>query len=388
MDKTNAFTILPDDIVSSKPCMTWNQIEMLNGKATIDTDKYGGQILKVYDIPILAIYNGEIYAANNDYESTAAGIKISSEAPAYNNLSSTVINCVNEFLLASARENNITQQQKDYFKNSQLRDSNDKLCVCYHHTDADFNAFDISFLSTNSGDTGYFGNGFYFTSMETFGDRFGNDRFDCYINMQNPLIIDNMDKQDIEDLLTYMQQHHPGYGISEDVPKIQIEPEEDGNFHDDILNPTIFTSTNIHHGDWEMYSKQLSDWAKMRGYDGIVSEDPYACDGVREIVVFEPEQIKSVYNKYPVWSPVFTDNTKDYFSQDPRYKRGKAEIIEKLRASNIPYDQLLLQRYDNQMGHSEELNPHAKELSISQQKIMEKINREVNHSAKSQDMDR
>ena len=56
-----------DDIVSSK---------FIEKNTVVDTDKYGGQILKYHDIPLAAVWNGLQFAVENTYENEKQGIKI------------------------------------------------------------------------------------------------------------------------------------------------------------------------------------------------------------------------------------------------------------------------------------------------------------------------
>lgn len=95
----------------------------------------------------------------------------------------------------------LTEAQKDYFKDSTLRDTDGDLVVCYHRTNNNFDAFDINRVGAN-GDKGYCGEGIYFTSAGgVFGSGFGKHTYECYLNIKNPLVIEDLPMFDKESLL-------------------------------------------------------------------------------------------------------------------------------------------------------------------------------------------
>ena len=62
----------------------------------------------------------------------------------------------------------MTEMQKEYFRDSQIRDNKGEVITCYHYTTHEFDAFDKNSIGTTSGDSGYFGQGFYFTARPEF----------------------------------------------------------------------------------------------------------------------------------------------------------------------------------------------------------------------------
>ena len=85
------------------------------------------------------------------------------------------------------------------------------------------------------------------------------------------------------------------------------------------------TSDNFHYGYWQDFSHQITNWAKDNGYDAILSEKNEN-NKIREIVVFYPNQIKSIDNLYPTNDDNFKDNKDAYFF--------KASLDEKLTAAS------------------------------------------------------
>ena len=281
----------------------------------------------------------------------------------------------------------LTRAQQEYFKNSKLRDEDGDLVQCFHYTDHKFDAFDKAHITDDS----YCGRGFYFTSMTTFGGTFGKNTCECYINMENPLVVEDLSTADKADLLRYFAENHPDYSWDDDLPRIAGYPKdseacfkecfedfieeminddspedadlkalcqdvhdswqyteflETGDISDllycyafddlkksegfrsvmedkgmsDILDMKIYdesdlTAHNFHYGYWNEFSSQLTEWAIDNGYDGILSESNENSK-VREIVVFEPNQIKDVNNLYPTKSDNFRDNSKEYLKEN------------------------------------------------------------------------
>lgn len=275
----------------------------------------------------------------------------------------------------------LTDAQKEYFKDSKLRDRDGDLVQCFHYTNKNFDAFDKNYITDDS----FCGRGFYFTSMTTFGGSFGQECLVCYVNMKNPLVVEDLDMWQKEDLLRYFAQSEEykneelprveGYPLkSEEMDKDALidiieyhefkDPhlialqeamigsweyesfKESGNIEDlvdsmilydmkkcseflevidergldryiegDYLEARDLTGDNFHHGEWNAFSALLTEWAQNNGYDGILSENGGLDMRIREVVIFEPNQIKSIDNLYPTKSDNFKDNSREYLSQ-------------------------------------------------------------------------
>lgn len=96
----------------------------------------------------------------------------------------------------------LSPQQTNYFKDSKVRDKNGNLLVVYHGTPERFNIF-------KSGYGGLYGAGMYFTedvkyaegyskNLTINGESVGGRVISAYINLENPLTIDNI--KDLDDI--------------------------------------------------------------------------------------------------------------------------------------------------------------------------------------------
>ena len=80
------------------------------------------------------------------------------------------------------------------------------------------------------------------------------------------------------------------------------------------MTPKEFSGGFFFAGMWQAYSQQLTDYIKSRGYDGILIDAPDKGD-IFEIVVFEPNQIKSISNLYPTHDDNFVNNSRTYLKE-------------------------------------------------------------------------
>lgn len=173
--------------------------------------------------------------------------------------------------------NELTPQQSSYFKNSEVRDNQGRLLVCYHATYSDFDSFDKSKVGSGAG--GSFGSGFYFTPRESLATTYGDRTLACYLNLTNPL---NYMEYGINKMIIDLMQKY-GYEFdTEDIEKCTQEYAEDVYDIVDIIWRNGYSS--------EDFSRCLI----RAGYDGILVDE--------EIIAFEPNQIKSISNKNPTAS--------------------------------------------------------------------------------------
>lgn len=265
----------------------------------------------------------------------------------------------------------LTVAQKEYFKDSKLRDDNGQLVVCMHRTNHEFTAFDKDKITDDS----YCGRGFYFTSRTDFGTTFGGKTLKCYLNITKPLILDSLDSYEKSALLDYFARSE-AYQRG-DLPRVQDHPQqseeysayylddilryhafededlqaeitefldsyeynsfvESGNIEDindsytfnrikrnkefmqavsdrgiedylelEILMESDLNFTRFHYGAWNDFAKLLTEYAQQNSYDGILL-DLYQGRST-EIVVFEPNQIKSIDNLNPTLSDDFRE---------------------------------------------------------------------------------
>lgn len=158
-------------------------------------------------------------------------------------------------------EQHLTEAQKDYFQDSKLFDSYGDLVICYHRTDSTFNAFDISKVGSN-GDKGYCGEGIYFTSMGHFGSSFGKNCYECFLNIKNPLIIDELPEWEKEDLLGY-------FASSEDYKDGNLPRIEGYPFKDELgwKSDSLIDILEYHEFDDEEIKELISTLLSDHDYD-------------------------------------------------------------------------------------------------------------------------
>ena len=288
--------------------------------------------------------------------------------------------------LVEAEPIQLTEAQEEFFKYSKMRDSDGDLGIFYHYTVHKFDAFDPNTIGNQSGDAGYFGKGFYFTGSPSFNSCCFPDKekgeelvvLQCYLNIEKPFLFDKLeagkrdydedniyvyDKEEFlqylknnsengidiilseEDFIEYMKDNYE-YDKYEEL----IQKYEDGeiDFYEDyegmsldylyreardygyIIIPENLYFGKIHRGLLSEYSQQITDYAKENGFDGIVS-DGTGCRAI-EIVVFEPNQIKSIDNLYPTYSDNFKDNSEEYFRKNS-INKDFASLEDKLAAA-------------------------------------------------------
>jgi hypothetical protein len=130
--------------------------------------------------------------------------------------------------------------------------------------------------------------------------------------MKSPLVIGDIDYFEICDIMEYMKDHNPDYGKPGGPLEITLDLC-DPKASEDALTPAYWINDVWKLGAWKEYSEQLTEYAKENGYDGIINVPLGVGDA--EIVVFEPNQIKSIENKYPTRDDNFKDNAKSYLKE-------------------------------------------------------------------------
>lgn len=161
----------------------------------------------------------------------------------------------------------LTEQQREYFKDSRAVDGQGRLLVLYHGTGAKFTVFDKTRIGENFSDRGS-DLGFYFSpyvedangyAREAAGYQGNGEVMQVYLNLKNPLVIED-----------------EGWG-------------------------SAIGQADIRHGD-------LKRWAQDGGHDGIIvksTDIEMDDDGTPDAVyiAFSPNQIKSTDNKAPTSDP-------------------------------------------------------------------------------------
>lgn len=154
---------------------------------------------------------------------------------------------------------------KNWFGNSKVVDEQGKPLVVYHGTGADFSAFSLDKAGSGT-DTGMLGKGFYFSTDPEYASRYAKrgespNVVPVYVALKNPLVTNNL-------------RELPAMPEPQTIEEMEIA---------DVL-----------------YSQQMRDALLSQGYDGVIYETP---DGKKEVVAFEPTQIKSAVGNRGTFDP-------------------------------------------------------------------------------------
>lgn len=220
-----------------------------------------------------------------------------------------------------------TPEFKAWFGDSKVVDEKGKPLMVYHGTPNLFSAFDKAYLpEPSANDPGFYGQGFYFADSYPGAWRYTKGKgvvLPLYLSIRNPLVLD--------DVYNKMMREIPLERIKElGIYKKGLETGKyAGFFFDEYV-----TENRL--------SKKLSDHAKAKGYDGIKAG--------KEYVAFEPNQIKSVYNRgtfdpnndniyYQRVEQAFSPTNRDkntYISDLRAAERGEAGSDYNIRLGALP----------------------------------------------------
>lgn len=205
-----------------------------------------------------------------------------------------------------SQDNQLTEAQVEYFKDSKIRDKDENLLVVYHGTDAEFDTFQKQ--KPKNGQA--YGDGFYFSTNENRAKGYGDNIIKAYLNITNPTTITNLfDGMSPEQILdTYFPDKWTDYregGIGYIKGKLTSE-----------YNKLTLLKFIAEHNN-----KEVSEIVKELGFDGIIVAD--------QIVAYEPNQIKRTDNLNPT--------SKAEMSKELKLTEGKdydrAELIKRVKAN-------------------------------------------------------
>ncbi|MBQ7728047.1 MAG: hypothetical protein IJT60_05665 [Clostridia bacterium] len=145
--------------------------------------------------------------------------------------------------------NEMSEAQREFFKDSKVVDENGKLMPMYHHTENQFTKFDLS-KARRSMDI----QGFYFYPDNVSGEEYGSRSMKVYLNITNPYVVRN----------------------SEDAKKVSIDYSQDDG------------------------GVAVREALEAEGYDGVIFTEEYFGTAA-EYIAFRPEQIKYVTNRAPTY---------------------------------------------------------------------------------------
>lgn len=182
--------------------------------------------------------------------------------------------------------NNLTDQQKEFFKDSKIVTEDGNLKVMYHGSPNEFTVFDRKKARSSA----YFGKGFYFSDSSNQAGVYGNN-YKVYLNIKNPIHAGTNDitKSQLRKFVQAVAKNED-YGIDNYGYDATVTNDIYGK--DDFEMLQDINATCI--GDFAEAVK-LFNKVNKTDYDGIVVPT--------ETVAFEPNQIKNVTNEGPTNDP-------------------------------------------------------------------------------------
>ena len=188
----------------------------------------------------------------------------------------------------------LTDAQNEYFKDSKIRSKNGELKVLYHGSkNKDFDTFGE--INTPPG--------YWFSEDKDYALSHAsneNNLIEVYLNAENPFYFDGID------------------GSEESFEEWQDKLTD---LYNECFGSRIWDEKNI-------FSIDFRDFLMDKGYDAMI----WAHDDADTIVVFKPNQIKSIDNLYPTKNDNFKDNSKEYF------ELHSPSLDEKLQAADKKVD--------------------------------------------------
>lgn len=182
--------------------------------------------------------------------------------------------------------NALSEDQAEFFADSQIRDKDGNLQVMYHASPRQFTVFDISKASY----AGHFGKGFYFA--DTALSHFGKEVYKCYLNIKNPIRYDtgeaSFTEEQLRKFITAIAENED-YGIDNYGEGYQIDwLVEDFLGQDNYYIINDINASCV--GDFVATVKLFNE-VNGTDFDGIVAST--------ETVAFYSNQIKLVNNLAP-----------------------------------------------------------------------------------------
>lgn len=201
----------------------------------------------------------------------------------------------------------LTEQQQEYFKDSEVRDEDGRLIPVYHGSQAQFTEFSADFMSMHGSMEGQ---GFYFTDNRSMAEgykRDGGQLLEGYLNISKPLSDSEvtMTKAELKKLLKAVDPTGDDVVINYDPTGGMGYPSK--AWYNRALAATVEQIYSTSDSDSEILADVANSGAgagattkaarKALGYDGYIVKGKY--DGATVYVAFESNQFKNADNKSP-----------------------------------------------------------------------------------------
>ena len=174
--------------------------------------------------------------------------------------------------------NTLTKEQQEFFANSKVRDNKGRLIPVYHGTTANFNIF-------KKGDIG-----FHFGTKGAARGRVGYSKNvtikECYLNITNPIVIDeDFGSWDADFELT-KHLYHTGVLSKGEAESI------------------LLTDSKLYKRSTEDANKKLAEVLLSKGYDGIEYQNTFETKKpTKSYIAFSSNQAKLTTNTNPTTDP-------------------------------------------------------------------------------------
>lgn len=215
-------------------------------------------------------------------------VKVERDYQPYYELYKKNIDNINEsnkqYSLSDNQGRELSEGQQEYFKDSQVRDSEGNLLTVYHGTNNDFTIFDKEFIGKNTNNEGIFGKGFYFTEKKSLADGYNRKdgkvakdgsgkTMELYLDMKKPFYWNSIDTK--EKMESFIEETG--------MPKYVLR-------WNNTLKNQMAPITDV------KAERKFSEILQKNGYDGVI----YKYDeNVGEYVVFNSNQVKKIDNLNP-----------------------------------------------------------------------------------------
>ena len=201
----------------------------------------------------------------------------------------------------------LTAQQQEYFKDSEVRDEDGRLIPVYHGSQAQFTEFSADFMSMHGSMEGQ---GFYFTDNRSMAEgykRDGGQLLEGYLNISKPLSDSEvtMTKAELKKLLKAVDPTGDDVVINYDPTGGMGYPSK--AWYNRALAATVEQIYSTSDSDSEILADVANSGAgagettraarKALGYDGYIVKGKY--DNATVYVAFESNQFKNAGNKTP-----------------------------------------------------------------------------------------
>lgn len=230
----------------------------------------------------------------------------------------------------------LTKEQREYFKDSKVRDGEGSLMRVYHGTFDDFTVFNLNYTS-NANDLG---KGFYFTNKINDADRnyASSAGGDVQTKIEN-LAFELFQEKGYTEEDFYDNEYVEEYNKAYDEAEAHYSKGKTISAYLNLTNPLYASEYGqLYNSKGEEIDRASVEEYLKQGYDGIIDSsvkekfpNQNIEKGTTHYVVFSPEQVKSVDNANPTNNP---DIRYSLSGRDGEYmsavERGDTETAQRL----------------------------------------------------------